>query len=178
MKDKKIAKKPVNKKLTKTKVIIEKKNPVGREPKYQKWMCEVAERLANQGNKQKDIYKALGISEVTGISYKNKYKEFSLALEKGYEDPIKVAEKVLYKLVKGYEYDSEQIVTVGIGPGFSEVERVKIKKVIEPNLRAVEYALNNWKPRKTNPLDGYGEMLEVNGKMEYKVIPDDELEDK
>jgi hypothetical protein len=173
MNSNKVIKKPVKK----TKVINNKKNPVGREPKYQKWMCEVAERLANQGNKQKDIYKTLGISEVTGISYKNKYKEFSLALEKGYEDPIKVAEKVLYKLVKGYEYDSEQIVTVGIGQGYSQVERVKIKKVIEPNLRAVEYALNNWKPRKTNPLDGYGEMLDISGSVNYKVIPDDNLED-
>jgi hypothetical protein len=171
------AKKTIKKPVKKTKENTINKKPVGREPKYQKWMCEVAERLANQGNKQKDIYKALGISEVTGISYKNKYKEFSLALEKGYEDPIKTAEKVLYKLVKGYEYDSEQIVTVGVGQGFSQVERVKIKKVIEPNLRAVEYALNNWKPRKTNPLDGYGEMLDISGSVNYKVIPDDNLED-
>jgi hypothetical protein len=170
-------KKPL-KPIKKTKEINLNKKPVGREPKYQKWMCEVAERLANQGNKQKDIYKALGISEVTGISYKNKYKEFSLALEKGYEDPIKVAEKVLYKLVKGYEFNSEQIVVVSDGSQIgSHWERVPTKKRIEPNLRAVEYALNNWKPRKTNPLDGYGEMLEVSGSINYKVIPDDNLED-
>lgn len=163
----------------KTKEITQTKKPVGREPKYAPWMNDVAKRLAKEGHKQKDIYKILGISEVTGISYKNKYKEFSLALEKGYEDPVKVAEKILYKLVKGYEYDSEQVVVVSDGAQMgSHWEKAPIKKVVEPNLRAVEYALNNWKPRKKYPDDGYGEMLEVTGKMEYKVIPDEILEDK
>jgi predicted transcriptional regulator len=155
------------------------KKPLGREPKYAIWMCEIAKRLASEGKKQKSIYKILGITEATGISYKNKYKEFSKALEEGYADPVKVAENMLYKLVKGYEFDSEQIVVLSDGNLHgSHYERVPVKKRIEPNLRAVEFALNNWKPRKMNLLDGYGEMLEISGKIEYKVIPDDELEEK
>lgn len=170
-------KKPVNKILIKTTKKILTKKPLGREPKYSPWMCDIAKRLASEGKKQKAIYKILGIAEATGISYKNKYKEFSKALEEGYADPVKVAENMLYKLVKGYEFDSEQLVVLSDGNLLgSHYERVPIKKRIEPNLRAVEYALNNWKPRKMNPLDGYGEMLEVTGKMEYKIIPDDELE--
>jgi hypothetical protein len=175
MTTKKTAKKPVKK--TKTNIVI--KNPVGQQPKYFPWMNKVAETLAREGKNQKYIYKVLGISEATGIKYKKEHKDFAKALEDGYEDPIKVAESVLYKLVKGYEYDSVQVAIISDGGQIgSHWEKVPIKKVVEPNLRAVEFALNNWKPRKQYPLDGYGEMLEINGKMEYKVIPDDELEDK
>jgi hypothetical protein len=176
------AKKPVNKypqkRGPKPKVIKPIKNPVGNQPKYSKWMDQIAKSLASEGKKQAYIYKILGISEATGISYKKKYESFAKSLEEGYADPIKVAEEKLYKLVKGYEFDSEQIVTLSDGGMLgSHYERVPVKKRIEPNLRAIEFALNNWKPRKTNPLDGYGEMLEISGKMEYKVIPDDELEE-
>ena len=38
--------------------------------------------------------------------------------------------------------------------------------------------LKNKKPRKTNPIDGWGEILEVSGTINYKVIPDEILEDK
>ena len=164
-----------NKTLSKTTI----KKPRGQQPKYFSWMDRIAKKLANEGKKQKDIYDILGISEATGIKYKKEHPSFAKALEEGYEDPIKVAEGVLYKLVKGYEYDSEQVVVVSDGAQLgSHWEKVPVKKVVEPNLRAAEYALNNWKPRKKYPNDGYGEMLEVNGKMEYKVIPDEILEDK
>ena len=183
MKDKVTTKKPikkiVNKKEPKTITKNEAKKPRGQQPKYYPWMCEYAKRLAKQGTKQKEIYKILGITEATGIKYKKEHPEFAKAVLDGYQDPIKVAEEKLYKLVKGYEFDSEEIVVVSDGSQMgSHWERVPVKKRIEPNMGAIKYALNNWKPRKTNPLDGYGEMLEVTGKMEYKVIPDEILEDK
>jgi len=179
MKTKKPMQKKPSQKNIKTKTIVVDKNPVGNQPKYAKWMDGVAERLAKQGTKQKEIYKVLGITEATGISYKKKYESFAKALLDGYEDPIKIAEEKLYKLVKGYEFDSEEIVVISDGAQLgSHWEKVPTKKRIEPNMSAIKYALNNWKPRKTNPSDGYGEMLEVTGKMEYKVIPDEILEDK
>jgi hypothetical protein len=172
----KIAKKPVKKTLIKNPI----KKPLGREPKYQSWMNGVAKTLAKEGKSNKYIYKVLGICEATGISYKLKYPSFNKALDDGFADPIKVAESVLYKLVKGYsETNREKLFVVSDGSQIgSHVERVKVTEHFEPNLRAIEYFLNNKKPRKTNPLDGYGEMLEVTGKMEYKVIPDELLEDK
>lgn len=175
----KTVKKPIKKPVKKTLINKTNKKPVGREPKYAPWMCDYAKRLAKQGTKQKEIYKILGITEATGISYKKKYPEFNKAVLEGYKDPVKVAEEKLYKLVKGYEFNSEEIVVISDGSQIgSHWERVPVKKRIEPNMNAIKYALNNWKPRKTNPLDGYGEMLEVTGKMEYKVIPDEILEDK
>jgi len=179
MKTKKPMQKKPSQKNIKTKTIIVDKNPVGNQPKYAKWMDGVAERLAKQGNNQKVIYQLLGITEATGISYKKKYPSFSKALEDGYKDPIKIAEDRLHKLVKGYEFDSEQLLVVSDGAQLgSHVERVPIKKRIEPNLRAIEFFLKNRKSWKENPKDGWGEMIEISGKMEYKVIPDETLEDK
>jgi hypothetical protein len=62
----------------------------------------------------------------------------------------------------------------------SHVERVKVIEHYEPNLRAIEYFLNNKKPRRKYPDDGYGEMIDIehSGNLNYKIIPDDELEDK
>jgi hypothetical protein len=155
------------------------KKPKGRPTKYLPVYAKQAKKLAIQGLNEKQIYDFLEIAEKNGIAWKKKYPEFCKSLEEGKAEPIKVAEAVLYKLVKGYEYDSEQVAIISDGSTIgSHWEKVPIKKVIEPNLRAVEYFLNNKKPRKKYPDDGYGEMLEVNGKMEYKVIPDDELEEK
>lgn len=155
------------------------KKPRGRQIKYEPWMAKVAERLARQGTNQKIIYKILGICEATGIDYKKKYKTFNKALESGYTDPVKIAEDKLFRLVKGYEFDSEELLVVSDGSQIgSHVERVPIKKRVEPNLRAIEFFLKNRKSRKQFPNDGWGEMLEVLGTMEYKVIPDEILEDK
>lgn len=164
--------------LTKKETKIVKK-PRGQQPKYFPWMDDIAKKLANEGKKNKDIYEFLGICEATGIKYKKEHPSFAKAMDDGYKDPIKIAENNLFKLVEGYEYDSEQIVVVSDGAQLgSHWEKVPTKKVVEPNLRAMEYFLNNRKPRKSNPIDGWGEMLEITGKMEYKVIPDEILEDK
>jgi hypothetical protein len=154
--------KSVNKKIVKIKKIKPIEETRGRDTKYGKWMDGIAERLAKEGYSQKAIYKFLDITEASGIAYKKKYESFYKALENGYQDPIKVAEGKLFKLVKGYEFDSEQIVVVSDGSAIGgHVERVPIKKRIEPNLRAVEYFLNNRKSRKENPKDGWGNTTEI-----------------
>jgi hypothetical protein len=159
------AQKPVNKitKKIKTKNTITIEKPDGRgNPKYAKWMNDVAKTLAKEGKNQNYIFKVLGISDASGIKYKKLYPDFAKSLEDGYKDPRKVAEDKLYKLVKGYEFDSEQIVVVSDGNlQGSHVERVPVKKRIEPNLRAIEYFLNNRKSRKENPKDGWGNTTEI-----------------
>jgi hypothetical protein len=175
---KSVSKSP-NKKIVKTKKIKSDVETRGRDTKYGKWMDGIAERLAKEGFSQKNIYNFLGITEASGIKYKKEYESFYKALENGYQNPIAVAERKLFKLVKGYEFDSEQIVVVSDGSQVgAHVERVPIKKRMEPNLRAIEFFLKNRKSWKQNPTDGWGELLEVTGKMEYKVIPDEILEDK
>jgi hypothetical protein len=178
------AKKPFNKTSQKTisKTLAKetiKKDGRGN-PKYQPWMDNVAKALAKEGRKDLYIYKVLGISEATGISYKKKYPSFLKAMEEGFAEPIKNIENKLYQLATGYSVKNrEKLFVVSDGGQLgSHVERVKVIEHYEPNLRAMEYFLNNKKPRKLYPLDGYGEMIEISGKMEYKVIPDDELEDK
>jgi hypothetical protein len=162
MKVAKKATKPINKKIIKTKKIKPLEETRGRDTKYCKWMDGIAEKLAKEGYSQKVIYKFLNITEASGIAYKKKYESFHKALENGYADPVKVAENKLFKLVKGYEFDSEQIVVVSDGSAIGgHVERVPIKKRIEPNLRAVEYFLNNRKSKKENPKDGWGNSTEI-----------------
>ncbi|MDD2493946.1 MAG: hypothetical protein PHE29_02020 [Tissierellia bacterium] len=172
--------KPLNKKTIKT-ITKEVPKKDGRgNPKYQPWMDNVAKALAKEGRKDLYIYKVLGISEATGISYKKKFPSFLKAMEEGAAEPVKIVENNLYKLAKGYsEPNREKLFVVSDGQNLgSHVERVKVIEHYEPNLRAIEYFLNNKKPRRKYPDDGYGEMLEVSGNINYKVIPDDDLEDK
>jgi len=169
-------KKDVKKALTKEPL---KKDGRGN-PKYQPWMDNVAKALAKEGRKDSYIYKVLGICEASGIKYKKEHPSFRKAMEDGFAEPIKIVENNLFKLASGYSVKGrEKLFVVSDGGQLgSHVERVDVVEHYEPNLRAIEYFLNNKKPRKTNPLDGYGEMLEITGKMEYKVIPDEILEDK
>lgn len=183
MKDTKKPVKKNSKKIVKTKekpkTRANGKDVRGRDAKYAPWMNGVANRLAKEGYSQKQIYHFLGISEATGIKYKDEYEEFFKALQDGYQNPITVAEKKLFKLVKGYEFDSEQIVVVSDGSQIgAHVERVPIKKRVEPNLRAIEYFLNNRKSKKEFGKEGWGEEVSVehSGSLEYKITNDEELE--
>ena len=163
----------------KPKVIKPIVKPVGRESKYQPWMDNVAKALAKEGKKDSDIYKVLGVSEVTGIGYKKKYPSFLKSINDGKAEPIKIAENNLFKLVQGYSAENrEKLFVVSDGNNLgSHVERVEVVEHFEPNLRAIEFFLNNKKPRKQFPEDGYGEVIEVNRTMNYSVIPDD-IEEK
>ena len=138
----KATKKPVkaiNKKVIKTKVINNKKNPVGRPTKYLPVYAEQAKKLAIKGLIDKEIYNILGISEVTGIEWKKKYPEFNKALNEGKRNINQEVENKLIDLALGYEFDSEQIVIVSDGSQIgSHWERVPVKKRIEPNLGAIK----------------------------------------
>ncbi|MDD5651526.1 MAG: hypothetical protein PHF86_14120 [Candidatus Nanoarchaeia archaeon] len=130
--------------------------------KYQPWMDNVAKALATKGFIERDIFSILGISEPIGIKYKKLYPSFSKSLKEGAENKIKTAEKRLYDLAKGYKFRSEKIVVVSDGNNAgSHVERVPITLRSEPNLRAIEYILNNRKPRKKFPEDGWGDIKEI-----------------
>jgi hypothetical protein len=139
MKDKKIAKKPVNKKFTKTNQIIDNKKPVGRPSKYLPIFAEQAKKLAMKGLIDKEIYDILGIAEINGIKWKKKYPEFDKALNEGKRNINQEVENKLIDLALGYEFDSEQIVIVSDGSQIgSHWERVPVKKRIEPNLGAIK----------------------------------------
>lgn len=123
----------------KTKETTRIKKPVGREPKYQKWMCEVANRLAKEGKIDSEIYKILGISEVTGISYKKKYPDFLKALNDGKRNINQEVENRLLDIALGYEYETEKALVVSDGKELgAHVEVVKIKEQLHPNLGAIK----------------------------------------
>jgi hypothetical protein len=135
MKTVKTAKKPIKK----TKENTINKKPVGREPKYQPWMNDVAKRLAKEGKIDKEIYIILGISEVTGISYKKKYLEFLKSLTEGQRNINQEVENRLIDLALGYEYDAEKPIVVSDGNQIgSHVEIIKYKEKLHPNLGAIK----------------------------------------
>jgi len=162
-----------NNSQTSTKKLKETK--LGRDPKYAIWMNNVAKKLAFEGWIDKDIYEALGICEATGINYKKKYPEFLKALNEGKSNPNKQVEQKLLERALGFTFDSEKIITLSDGAQIgSHWEKVPIKEYVIPDVGAMKEWLWNRDPtRWKNKHD-----VNVTGKMEYKVIPDEILEDK
>jgi hypothetical protein len=173
--------KSIQKKPIKTKKIISLKNPVGRPTKYLPVYAKQAKKLAMKGLIDKDIYEILDITEVTGIEWKKKYPEFLKSFNEGKETVNKQVEKKLLEKAMGYEQPNrEKLFVVSDGSQIgAHVERVKVTEYYEPDLGAIKYWLNNRKPLLKNPDDGWGDVskLDVSGSVNYKVIPDDNLED-
>jgi len=160
----------------KTKINVITKKSRGRPTKYLPIYVEQAKKLAIKGLIDKDIYDVLGISEPIGIKWKKKYPEFDKALKQGKKDyDSEQIESKLKKLANGYKFKSEKIVVISDGnQNGSHWERVPIIERVEPNLGAIkEWLWNRNSQRWKNKVD-----IEHSGKMEYKVIPDEILEDK
>jgi transposase len=164
------------KKITKkTKVIIPNKKPVGRPTKYLPIYAEQAKKLAIIGLIDKEIFDILGISEVTGIEWKKKYPEFAKSLKEGKEFPDKKVVAALFDNAIGKEYETEKALVVSDGKDYgAHIEIVKVKEYHPGNVTAQIYWTKNRLPKEwRDKVD-----LEHSGKMEYKVIPDEILEDK
>jgi len=178
-KDVETKEKPSSRKTKKPSVKTKKnetiKNTRGRPTKYLPVYAEQAKKLAMKGLIDKEIYDILGIAEVTGIEWKKKYPDFAKSIKEGKEFPDHQVVSALYQNAIGGEYITKKPIVVSDGAQIgSHIEMVEVVERIPANVTAQIYWTKNRLPKEwRDKVD-----MEHSGKMEYKVIPDEILEDK
>jgi len=167
----------------KTKINPKKaKKPLGKrgpKSKYNLRYDIVAKKLISKGKTYKEVYDILGITEPTGIKWKKEYKSFKQAFIDGRKElKNNLVETSLLKIATGFhEYVGKALVVSDGKDLGAHVEKVKVQEYFPPNVAAIKYFLNNRKPLAERS-DGWAEkqMVEHTGTLNYKVIPDEELE--
>lgn len=131
----------------KTKVTLTKKTQIHPPKKYHPQCAVTAKILLEDGLKNKDVYKILGISEVTGIEWKKKYPKFKQAFIDGKKNRVKQVKNALIKKALGFTIPSEEIVVLSDGKDMgSHWEKVPTVKYFPPDTASIKYYLNNrWK---------------------------------
>lgn len=92
-----------------------------------KYMPELAQRAADMasfGATTAQIAERLGVTKPTLDRWMNTYAEFNEALTMNMEQADERVKRSLYQRAVGYEYATEEIRTVSIGDGMSEIVRV------------------------------------------------------
>jgi hypothetical protein len=169
------------KKKTKINVKTVKKPLKKRGPKtkYNPRYDIVARKLIAKGKTCKEVYDILGITEPTGIKWKKEQKTFKQAFIDGRKElKNNLVEHSLLKTALGFhEYVGKALVVSDGKDLGAHVEKVRVKEYFPPNIGAIKYFLNNRKPLSEDP-DGWAEKqsIEHSGTVNYKIIPDDELE--
>jgi hypothetical protein len=144
----------------------------------EKWnpvYIEIVKELANEGYIESEIQRLIHISVATFNKWKKDHPEFLKALKAGKENPDKQVVKALFENALGGEYVTKKPIVVSDGSQVgSHIEMVEVKERIPANVTAQIYWTKNRLPKEwRDKVD-----LEHTGKMEYKVIPDEILEDK
>ena len=127
-----------------------KLNPkrAGRKSKYHPDMHLIVEGLAREGLSEKQIAKAIGVSEQTLNIYKNKYPEFLQSLRAG-QAPVDIAvENALLKKCLGYDYDEVIEVERYIGNGRTTLDIKKITRHVPGDVTAQKFWLVNRRRKK------------------------------
>jgi hypothetical protein len=128
----------------KTKVSLVGKKQIHPNKKYHPQCAVTAKILLEQGLKNKDVYKILGISEVTGIEWKKKFPKFKQAFIDGKKNRVKQVKDALIKKALGFTIDSEEIVVVSDGKDMgSHWEKVPIVKYFPPDTASIKFYLKN-----------------------------------
>lgn len=144
----------------------------------EKWnpiYIEIVKELANEGYIESEIQRLIHISVATFNKWKKDHPEFLKSLKEGKENPDKQVVKALFENAIGGEYITKKPIVVSDGSQIgSHVEMVEVKERIPANVTAQIYWTKNRMPKEwRDKVD-----MEHSGKMEYKVIPDEILEDK
>jgi hypothetical protein len=127
--------------------------------KYDSKYDIIAYKLALKGLKNKEIYEILNITEPTGIHWKRDYPSFKESINKGRKELKNVlVEKSLMKLAIGFHSNTQKALVVSDGKDLgAHVEKVTVKEYNPPQIQAVKYFLNNRKPEKDFPGEGWSE---------------------
>lgn len=140
-----------------------KKKPTGRPTRYKKEFDDLAFNYTLLGAKDTQLAEFFNTSEKTINTWKKRHKSFLQSIKKGKEKADGEVAQSLYKKALGYEYEEEEAKAVaGVG-----VEKVTVKKKIQPDTTSIIFWLKNrqpelWRDKKEVKHDGPVELsLEI-----------------
>lgn len=133
----------------------------GRPTKYRRAFAEQAKRLCKLGATNAELADFFEVSVRTVDLWIVQHPEFSRALKVGKAVADQRVERALYQRAVGYEHDEDDIRTVGVGKGLSEIVVTRMRKHIPPDPTSIIYWLKNrksaqWRDLKAVEVSGAG----------------------
>lgn len=171
------AKKATGKKLARVTVNAEKKpepekRSVGRPTKYKPEYCDLAYKFCLLGATDKRLAELFEVNEDSIHEWKKIYPEFSESICNGREIADADIAKSLYHRAKGYSHPEDDIRTVSVGGGRSDIVITPTIKHYPPDTTAASLWLRNRQPALwRDKVD-----VEHSGKIGLDRLPDEELE--
>lgn len=120
--------------------------PSGRPTKYLKKFDKEVFKLCLLGAKDEAIANFFEIDVATLTNWKKSKPSFLASIRAGKEQADNEVAQSLFNLARGYSYDAIELKVTADGGGTSSVEKVKVKKHVPPNDRAIAFWLKNRRP--------------------------------
>ena len=171
------AKKATGKKLARITVNAEKKpepekRSVGRPTSYKPEYADLAYKFCLLGANNKKLAELFEVADSTVGKWIAEIEEFSDALKRGREIADANVANSLYHRAIGYEHPEDDIRTVSVGGGRSDIVITPTVKRYAPDTAAATLWLKNRQPTIwRDKVD-----LEHSGKVGLERLPDEELE--
>lgn len=119
------------------------KAKVGRPSSFRPEYCEQARKLCLLGYTDKELADFFEVSESTLNLWKTEHPEFSESLKEGKERADANVAASLYQRALGYSHPEEDIRTISIGDGMSEIVKTPTIKHYPPDTKAAQIWLTN-----------------------------------
>lgn len=147
--------------------------------KYDESYPELARKLCLLGHTDEELGQFFGVSETTINNWKLEHPKFLESVKLGKEvADANVADR-LYQRAMGFEHDEEEIKTVTVPGGGSEIVRVPTRKIYAPDPTSAIFWLKNRQPKKWRDkqehVHGGDPENPVKHEVDYKNLSDDEL---
>lgn len=118
----------------------------GRPSKYTDQTAKQAEKLCLLGATDVDLASFFEVHSDTIAEWKVRHPEFSEALKRGKETPDAMVERKLFERATGYSHPEDDIRTLSVGNGVSEIVITPTIKHYPPDTVACIFWLKNRRP--------------------------------
>lgn len=138
-----MAKKPAKKGAAKKAAPKKAVAKVGRPSLFRDEFIGQAAKLCALGATDAELADFFDVTVATLNRWKIAVPEFCASIKVAKEAADDRVERSLYNRATGYSYDSEKIVTVAQGGGYSEVQHIPIREHVPPDVTAQIFWLKN-----------------------------------
>ena len=150
---------------------MDEKPKLGPPTKLNETLIRIALNLYKQGKTDKEVAKIVEVDESTINRWKKNDPALHESIKEAKRDYDEEVVNKLRETALGYEMEVEELKTVSIGDGMSQVERHKVIKKFRPDVAAAKFWLTNrksdqWKEKQS---------IEHSGSIS-KDMSDEELE--